>query len=524
MTHLNRYRLLSSLMTLMAVIPLEAQTTSGIPRLVVNIIVDQLRTDYMEAFIPLYGEDGFKRLLREGKVYRQAEYPFSSPDRASAVATLLTGTTPRDHGVVGERWLNRETLQPHYCVDDKSCMGLLTPEQSSPACLTISTLTDELKVATQGKALVYGISPYRDAAILSAGHAADFTFWIDDLTGQWCGTDYYGMFPQWALTYNNGSDGLKKRISSLKWEPALTTTAHYFVSDEIQRLFKHTFTGERKVRDLKESVLVNDEVNRFAGYCLQQAPLGVDDIPDFLSLTYYAGNYLRKGVDECPLEMQDTYVRLDRQLAECLRLVEEKVGKDKVLFVLTSTGYVDEHLASEAPYRIPSGTFNITRAQLLLNMYLIAVYGQGQYVETAWGNELYLNHKLLESRAMNVSEVLMRCQDFLIQLAGVRDVLTTQRLLQGAGNPRMERLHNASHPKVSGDLIIQVVPGWHLINDNTHEDRISRESYMGFPLIFLGPEVRSESVTTPVTIDRVAPTVSRHLKIRAPNGCSAAPL
>ena len=125
---------------------------------------------------------------------------------------------------------------------------------------------------------------------------------------------------------------------------------------------------------------------------------------------------------------------------------------------------------------------------------------------------------------MNVSEVLMRCQDFPIQLAGVRDVLTTQRLLQGAGNPRMERLHNASHPKVSGDLIIQVVPGWHLINDNTHEDRISRESYMGFPLIFLGPEVRSESVTTPVTIDRVAPTVSRHLKIRAPNGCCAAPL
>ena len=511
-------------MAIMAVLPLEAQKTPGIPRLVVNIMVDQLRTDYMEAFLPLYGEEGFKRLLREGKVYRQAEYPFANPDRASAVASLMTGASPRDHGVVGECWIDRETLQPHYCVDDKAYRGLLTLEQSSPSCLTISTLTDELKVATQGKALVYGISPYRDAAILSAGHAADFTFWLDDLTGQWCSTDYYGQFPQWALTYNNSSMGLKKRISSLKWEPRLTATAHYFVSDEIQRLFKHSFTGERKVRDLKESVLVNDEVNRFAGYCLQNVPMGADDIPDFLTLTYYAGNYLHKGVDECPLEMQDTYIRLDQQLAECMSLVEEKVGRDKVLFVLTSTGYVDEHLASEAPYRIPSGTFNITRARLLLNMYLIAVYGQGQYIETAWGNELYLNHKLLESRALSVSEVLLRCQDFLIQLAGVRDVLTTQRLLGGAGNSRIECLYNAYHPKVSGDIIIQVVPGWHLVNDDTHEDRVSRDSYTGFPLIFLGPDVKSENITMPVTIDRVAPTVSRHLRIRAPNGCSAAPL
>lgn len=523
MTNLNRYRILSSLMVIMAVVPLEAQTTPDIPRLVVNIVVDQLRSDYMEAFMPLYGEKGFKRLLREGKVYSQAEYPYSAPDRASAVATLLTGTSPCDHGVVGERWIDRNTLQPLFCVDDMAFMGLLTNEQSSPSCLTISTLTDELKMATQGKALVYSISPYRDAAVLSAGHAADCAFWLDDLTGQWCSTDYYGQFPQWALTYNN-SNGLKTRISSLKWEPVHTSSFHYFLSNDVRRVFKHSFTGERKVRDLKESALVNDEVNRFVEYCLRNTELGSDAIPDLLSLTYYAGNYQHKGIDECPLEMQDTYVRLDQQLAECLSQVEQKVGKDHVLFVLTSTGYADEHVTSMEPYRVPTGTFNITRAQLLLNMYLIAVYGQGQYIETAWGNQLYLNQKLLESRALSYTEVLVRCQEFLSQLAGVRDVLTTQHLLQGVGNPRIERLHNAYHPKVSGDVIIQVVPGWHLVNENTNEDHVSRDSYMGFPLFFLGHGVKSETVATPVTVDRVAPTVSRHLRIRAPNGCSARPL
>lgn len=525
MTNLNRYRILSSLMVMMAIVPLEAQTSTELPRLVVNIVIDQFRSDYMEAFMPLYGDKGFKRLLRDGRVYTQAEYPYASPDRASAVASLMTGTSPYEHGVVGERWLDRSTLQPVYCVDDKAFKGLLTNEQSSPANLGVSTITDELKVATEGKALVYSISPYRDASIFSAGHAADGAFWLNDMTGQWCGTDYYGQFPQWALTYNNGS-GLKSRISSVKWEPAnaLSGSFNYFVSGGVRTPFKHSFSGERKIRDLKETVMVNDEVNRFAEFCLKSTNLGADDIPDILALTYYAGNYLHKGVDECPLELQDTYVRLDQQLADCFSYVEQKIGKNQVLFVLTSTGYADEHATNLEPYRIPTGTFNITRAQLLLNMYLIAVYGQGQYVETALGNQLYLNLKLLENRALNQSEVLMRCQDFLLQLAGVRDVFTTQRLLQGAGTPSISRLRNGHNPKISGDIMIQVAPGWHLINENTHEDRISRESYMGFPLFFLGKDIKSEIINTPVTVDRVAPTVARHLRIRAPNGCSQSPL
>ena len=525
MTPLSRYRLLASLMVLMAMNSTEAQTAPDVPRLVVNIVIDQLRSDYLDAFNSLYCERGFKRFLKEGRIYRQAEYSFASPDRSSALASLMTGATPYEHGIVGARWLDRNTLQPVYCVDDKAFGGLLTTEQSSLANLKVSTLTDELKVATRGQGLVYSIAPYRDAAMLAAGHTSDGAFWINDLTGQWCSTDYYGQFPQWALTYNN-SRGLKDRISSLKWEPinGLVGIFNYFVSGEQHKPFKHSFSGERKVRDLKESAMVNEEVNRFAEYCLQSTGLGVDAIPDILTLTYYAGNYLHKGVDECPIEQQDTYVRLDKNLADLMAAIERKVGRDRVLYVLTSTGYADEQHANLEPYRIPTGVFNITRAKLLLNMYLIAVYGQGQYVETALGNQLYLNHKLLEDRALNQAEVLERSQDFLSQLSGVQDVYTSKRLLQGAGMPGIRMLRNAHNPRVSGDLLIQVAPGWHLVNDDIHEDYVTRDSYLGFPLYFLGANVKSAIVEAPVTVDYIAPTVAKCLRIRAPNACTLAPL
>lgn len=525
MTNSNRNHLLTSLVLLMSMLNVEAQTAPDVPRLVVNIVIDQLRTDYMEAFMPLYGETGFKRLQRQGRFYRQAEYPFASPDRASALASIMTGSSPYEHGIVSQRWLDRNTLQPIFCVDDQAYKGLLTTEQSSPAHMAVSTITDELKVASGGKSLIYSISPFRDAAVLSAGHAADGAFWLSDQTGQWCGSDYYGQFPQWALTYNVSSS-LKGRISGYRWEPVndLVGNFSYFVSGGERVPFKHVFSGERRFREFKTSALVNEEVNKFAEYCLHNTTIGLDAATDFLSLTYYAGNFEHKGVDECPIEQQDIYVRLDKSLGDLMQFVEQKVGKEKVMFVVTSTGYADDQMVPLETYRIPTGTFNISRARLLLNMYLIAVYGQGDYVEAALGNQLYLNLKLLENRALNQAEVLERCQDFLMQLSGVRDVYTSQRLLQGAGTPGVARLRNAYRPKVSGDILIQVAPGWHLVNDEMHEERLTRESYMSFPLFFLGGTIKSDIIETPVTVDHVAPTVAQCLRIRAPNGCSVAPL
>ena len=184
----NKYRLLSSLIVLLAVTGSNAQDAPQVPSLVVNIVIDQLRSDYLDAFTPLYGQRGFQRLKEQGRFYSQAEYPFSSPDQASAMACLMTGTSPYANGIVGDRWLDRQTLRPVFCVDDETYPGILTDEKSTPKHLAVSTIGDELKVSSEGKSLVYSIAPTREAAVLGAGHAGNGAFWLDDWTGRWATT------------------------------------------------------------------------------------------------------------------------------------------------------------------------------------------------------------------------------------------------------------------------------------------------------------------------------------------------
>lgn len=522
----RQHRILTSLIALMALVEVNGQAAPEVPRLVVNVIIDQLRSDYLQAFSPLYGEKGFARLMQQGRVYTHAEYPFAAPDRASAVACLMSGTVPYENGIVGSRWLDRASLQPVFCVDDARYAGHNTTEKTSPQHLAVSTITDELKVSTEGKALVYALAPNRDAAVFSAGHAADGCFWLSDQTGQWCTSSYYGAVPSWLSYYDSGRR-LQEEINTLTWQPVsdLVGSYNYFVSGGTRKPFKHTFKGERKFREFKASALVNEEVNRLAAHCLRNTLMGIDPITDFLSVTYYAGNYDHKTVAECPMELQDTYVRLDEQLGALIDLVEQKVGRQRVLFVVTGTGYSDTDQTSGdlSKYRIPTGEFNISRAQLLLNMYLIAVYGQGQYVETSIGNQIYLNLKLIENRGLNLNEVLERSSAFLIQLSGVRDVYTSQRLMLGAWTPGIRDIRNAYHPKCSGDILVQVAPGWHLVNDHSGERLLQRESYLGFPLYFYGGNITPQVIHSPVTVDHVAPTMAGHMRIRAPNACSASP-
>ena len=192
--------------------------------------------------------------------------------------------------------------------------------------------------------------------------------------------------------------------------------------------------------------------------------------------------------------------------------------------MLTSTGYADENKTDLSKYRIPTGTFDVERAAALLNMYLVAIYGQGQFVETTFGTQVYLNHKLIEQRQISLAEMLERSQDFLLQLAGVKDVYTSTRLLQGAWTPGISRIRGGYNPRYSGDILIEVAPGWHYVNQTQGDDQLARESYIPFPIIFFGQGVIAEKLRTPVSVDCIAPTISKAIRIRAPNACGVAPL
>lgn len=495
------------------------------PRLVVGITIDQLRTDYLNAFSPLYGEGGFKKLMEFGQIYRNVQYASHNIDQASSIASIVTGSVPYNHGIIGEDWMNRATLQPIHCVDDSEFKGVNTTDCSSAKNLLVSTIGDELKIATDGRGLVYSVAPNREVAVLAAGHTADWAMWIDGENGHWAGSSYYGNPPSWFKHLDDATN-LRGKIDNMEWRPTneyIGTYNNYLATN--QKPFLHHFTKEKKFRQFKTSACVNEEITRAASYCLSSGLAGLDNIPDFISLCYYAGNWNSLPTAQTTTELQDTYKRLDSEIEKLLKTIDQLVGLDKTLIYITSSGY-EQHSDnnSVSKYRIPTGNFTINRCAALLNMYLVAMYGGGNYVETFYNDQIFLDHKLLEQKQLKLSEVLAHCEDFLFQFSGIRDVYTSNRLIQGAWTPGISNVRNGYNPKCSGDITIQVVPGWNLVNEDRHSSKMQRDSFFEFPLIFYGYNIKNEKISTPITVDCIAPTVAHHIRIRAPNGCSTAPL
>ncbi len=511
-------------MTALGVLP--AQTTqaqsTGVPRIVVSILVDQLRSDYMQAFMPLYGNGGLRRLMNEGRIYTQAEYPHASTDRAAAAATVLTGAVPSDHGIVAAEWLDRETLQPVSCVDDKTVQGVGSLSPASPVRLLVTTVGDELKVATQGASIVYSIAPFREMAVLTGGHAADGAYWIDEQAGRWCSSTYYGALPTW-LSYRNGQSRIANQQGQI-WQPSntLVGTFSYYLSQRVREPFSHRFEGMRAAREMLTTALVNDETAAAAELCIEKSQIGADETPDFLSLTLFAGSYLNRPINDAAMEIQDTYVRLDKAIAGILSAIEKKVGLERALIVLTSTGTSEETAGDLSAYRIPTGTFDTERAVGLLNMYLAAIHGPGKYVLATNGTQFYFDRKLIEDKALTLSSVLDEAAEFLQQLSGVKDVFTSARLIQGAWTPGISAYRAAYHTERSGDLRIVLSPGWRL--KDTTSNQFHREGFLPFPIIFIGSGTTKSVIATPTSTDHIAPTLCEAIRIRAPNACGVKPL
>lgn len=406
----NKYLYITLLAALGFNFETQAQTNPKQPRLVVNITIDQLRSDYLDLFEPAFGNEGLRRLLQEGMVFENASYPFHDIDFASAISSVVSGTTPFYHTITGEQWIDRQTLRP----------VIATPDQ-----LAVSTIGDELKMGTQGRGMVFSVAASKEIASLAAGHTADGIFWNQQPKKKWTS------------------------------------------------------------KDITEQAI----------QCITNRGLGQDSIPDLLFLNYDAS-----GNDQL------TYTSLDTEIARLISHTEQTIGNKHTLFILTSTGYSEIDFRQYEQYKIPTGTFYINRTGNLLNMYFSALWGQGKYVEAAFKNHLYLNRQLFENRRINLSEAIQKAEDFILQLAGTKKVET--HLFE-------------SH---IGDLVIELAPGWQLQNEDTRDTYPYHYHLAYFPLIIFGADYQSQTVKTPVSIDRIAPSIAKAIRIRAPNACKTEPL
>lgn len=338
-------------------------------------------------------------------------------------------------------------------------------QKLSPSQLMTSTLGDELKIATKGQGKVLSFATSAACAILSAGHAADGAIWIEK--GKWQQSPYYKSVNQWLTRYIN----------------------QYLPTND----------NNRSITDL-------------AIKCVEQLGLGRDDQPDLLCVNY---------------DMQPDmvgYQLMDRNIAALVKGILGRIPQDRVLFVLAGTTTTEEEQEDENErYHIPTGKVYINRSANLLNMYLGAMYGSAQYVETYYKNQIFLNQKVIEQKNLKRTEVLQLAQDFLSQLSGICQVYTSHQL-QTSDSEALRLIRNGYNKEKCGDLIVEVNPGWQLVNEETHQQTTSRANVIPFPIILFGSNIQAQRVQTAVTAERVAPSIARAIRIRAPNACKAEPL
>lgn len=520
-------KFLSSLIAILVVTNLEAQQQT--PKLVVCITVDQLRGDYIEYFYNTFGESGFKRLLGEGLVYKNIRFEFSDIDQASAFATLFTGSNPCFHGISGEKTYDFEKEKEVSILFDPEYLGNYTHEHYSPKNLYSSTIGDELKIASGGRSDVYAIAPDAEAAILSAGHAANGAFWMDDLNGKWATTTYYKGIPWYVDRYNNGPESLSSRLETMVWTPSLPLeklNAFPYVLDDLP--FRYVFSEKTAAcfPNLKTSPFINKEITRLAMQFLNYGAFGTRSCPDMLALTYYAGNYRGTLSKEYTREIQDTYYQLDKDLGQLLDSIDKKVGLAHTMIVFNGSGYYKSEEEYPDGLLINGGDFHPKRCLALLNMYLMAIYGQqNSWVKGYYHNQIYLNRKAIEDAKLDLGAVQNKAADFLREFSGVQHVTTDHALLTGDWNEGTSKFRQGTHHLRRGDLIIELQPGWKVNFDNPKEKvKIVRNNAVLTPLIFLGNGVKPQHIYREVKATEIAPSVTHVLRIRPPNAAQEAPL
>jgi hypothetical protein len=517
---MTRKRLVSILaITFFAAAKLTAQQKNEPPKLVISIVVDQLRDDYLHYFGSTFGERGFKRLMNEGLVYHRVDFGFPNLSASSSAATLSTGAYPYHHGITADKKYNFETLKEESVVADKNYLGNFTSDRFSPVALLASTVGDELKIASEGHSDVFAIAPDVNEALLSAGHYADAAFWLDDYNGKWATTTFYKNVPWYIDRYNsNRTNDFKE---DLVWTPASGSYSGFPYS-KATTPFRHTFSkndGARYIR-LKQSPFINTEITNLAETFFNYADFGKRAYPDLLAITYYAGNYM-KGIlpDEYSWEIQDIYQRLDKEIERLLDIAEKKVGLKNVLVVLTSTGYYDS--VAGLPFGFESaGKFYPARCTALLNVYLMAIYGQGNWVQGYYREQIFLNKKLIEDKKIDLDEITWKSAGFLAQFSGVQEVTTAgQWFVDDVG--RSANFRRGINRKSSGDLFIELQPGWEIEYEKSDnkQTEYKRNTNIAAPLFFWGHNIKSSQVYRKIKATEIAPSVSYLLRIKKPNAC-----
>lgn len=492
------------------------------PQLIVSIMVDGLRADYLDLLSDYFGPDGFNKLLGGGVTFDEVEYG-PGVDAAGAVAILYTGAEPAVSGIAGATTYSTERKMELPTLLDPSKIGNYTNETLSPAAIRVSTLGDEIRIDGAGAGYVHAISPDAARAIIMGGHAGNSAFWLNEANGQWATTTHYPDVPT-PISARNFSQPLSLRIDTISWTPSMAVDKYPALPAHKRYYpFRHTFTGENRFAELKTAAPINREVTDLADEYIRTLRLGARDAMDMLSVGYTVAPFSGSNDTGARLETMDAYLKLDREIARLLKAAEES-GRTVVLLAGTPAPAASE--PDDPKWKLNSGEFSTRKAASLLNMYLIARHGNGEWVTDYNRGAFYLNRKLIDDRNLNAEDVRDDAAKFLMRMSGVANSYTIDDIFEGRRSDAERRNTVAS---ATPDVYLEVTPGWVLVDDYADASEPTRRTVRAAaavaPAIIYAPEVVvPRRISVPVDARRIAPTVARILRIRSPNASAQPPI
>jgi hypothetical protein len=518
-----KYSFLYLLAFLTFTIPVAANEPEQ-PRLLVTIVIDGLQPEHLTTLWNNFDKGGFRRLYGQGAVCRNTYYPILSSGATSDYATIVTGTTPYYHGITGNMYYERKTGSLQPSLYDRSAAGIGTSETLSPKPLLASTFADELKMNSGGKSKVFSIGINSSEAILLAGHSADGAVWIDNTTGHLSTTSFYPLgLPRWA-DQMNVTHVLETSILA-DWAPLYPINSYHFPPKhrDVLRGFVY-FNGEStfpaQIAHFKHTPFVNQVVEEAAIKALDAEKMGTTGNTDYLGLQFTLQLSGDDSFELLSAEKEDMYLRLDKYLTALIDKIESTVGLKNTLFVITGSQGENHSQNTLDSYRISGGRFIPKNSMALLNLYLMAIYGQTQWVTGYFNKNIYLDRAVIEKKGISLAGIQQHCADFMLDLQGIQTAYTIPEILQSDAKgfdeqARMKNSYNKSH---SGDVVFTLMPGWVEAEEGGKVVAVSnrKESYV--PLILFGYSITAQNIT-PASITDIAPTISNLLHIANPNAC-----
>ena len=517
---------------------LTAQTTK--PKIIVGIVVDQMRWDYLYRYQSKYGNQGFKRLLSEGYSFDNCAIPYTPAVTAAGHTCIYTGGVPSTHGIVGNDWVDRDGGYTMYCTRDSteqtigsnSALGKMSPRN-----LLSTTIGDELRLATNFKSRVFGIALKDRGGILPAGHSANGAFWMDDSSGNWISsTYYYNALPAWVTTLNQrrGIDSFMR----MNWIPILPmnaytestadeTTYEKPIYHEKNLTFPHAYASQvgKNYYSFRQSPYGNTYSFDFAKSLILEEQLGKRGETDMLCLSLSATDYISHRFGPNSIEVEDTYLRLDRDLGAFLSFLDKQYGKNNYLVFLSADHGAPQSPAYMLDHKLPGGSLWGYNLRGELNTMLQKIFGVPNIVKVVYEYQVYLDANNKDLKGLNVQSVT----DTIIGYLRAKKEVMNAFAYSNWANVILpvefkEKLAKGYNYKRSGDIQFILKPQYtDVVNEGTeHGTMYNYDAHI--PLIWFGQGITKGRTHRPVYMTDIAPTLAAMLNIQVPSASIGTPL